>query len=182
MLKRMLLVPILAMFFSFTSVAFAADSTIGFQFRIPFQATADKNVGNVNGQSVLLTFFLDQETEIGILNETVNLKDKSAAPSVTDYEVTALRVSKNILASGPAPVYVGIDLGNINVSNNGVTVGASTMADVFGGVKLLMSKGKVASFLGVELGYRIAKPALTGTTLISSMGGAMLNLSAGLNF
>lgn len=182
MLKRILLVPIIAMFFSFTSAAFAAENTIGFQFRIPFQATADKNVGNVNGQSTLLTFFLDQETEIGILSETVNLKDKSAAPSVTDYEVTALRVSKNILASGPAPVYVGMDLGNINVSNNGATVGASTMADVFGGVKLLMSKGKVASFLDVELGYRIAKPALTGTTLISSMGGTMLNLSAGLNF
>lgn len=182
MLKRMLLVPIIALFVSFTSEAFAAENTLGFQFRLPFQATADKNVGNVNGQSVLLTFFLDQETELGILTETVNLKDKSAAPSVTDYEVTALRISKNILTAGPTPVFVGMDLGNINVSNNGATVGASTMADVFGGVKLLMSKGKVSSFLGVELGYRIAKPALAGTTTITNMGGTMLNLSVGLNF
>lgn len=182
MLKKVLVVPMIALFATFTSVASAAENIIGFQFRIPFQATADKNVGNVNGQSTLLTFFLDPETEIGILSETVNLKDKSGAPSVTDYEVTALRISKNLLTSGPAPVYIGMDLGNINVSNNGATVGASTMADVFGGVKLLMSKGKVASFLGVELGYRIAKPALTGTTAITSLGGTMLNLSAGLNF
>lgn len=182
MLKKTGLATSFAVLASFASAVFAADSTIGFQFRVPFQATADKNVGNVNGQSILLSFFLDQETEVGILNETVNLKDKSVAPAVTGYDVTAIRISKNILTAGTSPVYVGLDLGNINVLGAAGSVGASTMADVFGGIKLLTSKGKVASFIGVELGYRMAKPALTGTSSITNMGGAMLNLSAGLNF
>ena len=184
MLKRILLVPIIALF-SFTSTAFSAENTLGFQFRIPFQATADKNVGNVNGQSTLLTFFLDQETEVGVLNEVINLRDKTpgGAGPVASYDVTALRISKNVIISGPAPVYVGMDVGNISVTSAaGVTLGASTMADLFGGVRLLTSKGKVSSFLGIELGYRIAKPALPAATVISSLGGTMLNLSVGLNF
>lgn len=185
MLKKIAFASSLTLLASFATSAFAADNTIGFQFRIPFQATADKNVGNVYGQSILLTFFMDQETEVGILNETINLKDKSVAPAVpvvTGYEVNAIRISKNVLTAGSSPVYVGLDLGNINVFGGAVSVGASTMADVFGGVKLLTSKGKVASFIGVELGYRMAKPTLTGTSSITDMGGAMLNLSAGLNF
>lgn len=181
MLKRILLVPMIAMFASFTSVAFAADNTIGFQFRVPFQATADKNVGSVNGQSTIVSFFLDQDTEVGVLNEVINLKDKSAGGTAAGYDVTAIRISKN-MASGAAPVYVGMDIGSINVTTAaGASLGASTMADIFGGVRLLMSKGKVSSFLGAEIGYRIAKPALAGT-LIESVGGTMMNLSVGLNF
>jgi hypothetical protein len=184
MLKKLALVSGVAILASFTSSVFAAENLIGFQFRVPFQATADSKVGNASGQSIVLSFFLDQDTEIGILSETAALRDKTAPGGgivpVTGYQVTALRISKNV-SSVPVPVYIGMHLGNMNVMNATGSSGASTMADVFGGVRLLTSKGKVASFLGVELDYRIAKPALTGTA-ISDMGGLMLNFSAGLTF
>lgn len=182
MLKKFTFIFCFAVLASYTTSVFAADNTIGFQFRVPFQATSDHNIGNVNGRSIVLSFFLDQETEIGILSETANLLDKTpGAGSVTGYDVTALRIAKNI-STGPVPVYVGMHLGNMNAQNGTGSSGASTMADIFAGVRLLTSKGKVASFLGVELDYRIAKPALTGGTAIKDMGGMMLNLSAGLNF
>ena len=185
MFKKIALASSFVLFASFTSAALAQDSTLGFQFRVPFQATTSGNVGNVNGQSTVLSFFLDQETEVGILNETVGLRDKTTpAPGapVTGYDITALRVAKNLPVPGPIPVYAGLHLGNMNVMSGGVSIGSGSVADIFGGVRLLTSKGRTASYLGAELDYRIAKPSLLGGTNITNLGGMMLNLSAGLNF
>lgn len=165
---------------SFASTASASDNSLGFQFRVPFTVTSDANIKNANANSILLSFSMDQDTEVGMLSEQYSFKDASAGGTATGYEVNALRVSKN-LSLGPVPVYVGLDLGQMNVLAAAGSLGATSMADLFGGVKLLSSKGRVTSFLGVEVAYRMAKAELAGTG-IKNYGGVGLNLSAGLNF
>jgi hypothetical protein len=180
MIKRIALVSSVVMFTSFTSTAFAADSTLGFQFRVPFTVTTDANIKNSSANSILLSFFVDQDTEIGILSEHYAFTDTTGGLAVAaSYDVNALRVSKN-LAIAPIPVYVGLDLGQMSILV-GTVPGATPMADLFGGVKLLSSKGKVTSFLGVEVAYRMARAELAGTG-IRNYGGVGLNLSAGVNF
>lgn len=180
MFKKIALVSTVTVLASFTSTASAADNAIGFQFRVPFTVSTDSNIKNSNANSILLSFFMDQETEVGILSEQYTFKDNSAGGTATGMDVNALRVSKN-LAIGPIPVYVGLDLGQMNVLSAAGSLGSTNMADLFGGIKLLSSKGKVTSFLGVEVAYRMAKAELAGTG-IKNYGGLGLNLSAGLNF
>lgn len=169
-----------AVFATLTSTAFAAETAVGFQFRVPFTVSTDTNIKNANANSILLSFSMDQDTEVGMLSEHYAFKDNSAGGTATGYEVNALRVSKN-LAVGAAPVYAGLDLGQMNILTAAGSLGATNMADIFGGVKLLTSKGRVTSFLGVEVAYRMAKAELAGTG-IKNYGGLGVNLSAGLNF
>lgn len=177
MFKKIALASSIA-FVSFASSASAADS-IGFQFRVPFAISTDSNIKNSSANSFLLSFSLDQDTEAGILTENYAIKDGSAGGTVTGFDVNALRISKNLVAG--IPVYVGMDLGKMNIRSAGASLGAISMADVFGGVRLLSSKGKVNSFLAVEMAYRLAKTEITGTD-IKDFGGVGLNLSAGVNF
>lgn len=182
MIKKLILASSIALCTLSATAAIAADS-VGFQFRVPFAITTDSNIKNSSANSLLISFFLDQDTEAGILTENYALKDDSGAGSlIGGFDVNALRISKNLATGGP--VYVGMDLGKMNVRNAaGTSVGAISMADIFGGVRLLSTKGKVTSFLGVELAYRMAN-ADFGTTVskINNFGGVGLNLSAGVNF
>lgn len=180
MFKKVALVSSAAVLASFSFAAAAADNAVGFQFRVPFTVSTDANIKNSNANSILLSFSMDQDTEVGILSEQYTFKDNSVGGTATGFDVNALRVSKN-LAIGPVPVYIGLDLGQMNVLAAAGSLGSANMADLFGGVKLLSSKGKVTSFLGVEVAYRMAKAELAGTG-IKNYGGLGLNLSAGLNF
>lgn len=172
MRKNLIVVSLVALFVSFAAVSFAE---VGFQFRVPFQATANKSdLKDVSGISTLLTFDIDPGTTVGVLNEQEAFTDGSTAGLKGTFNVTAVRFSKKVAE----PIYVGLDLGNIS----GSVVG-KPMADVFGGVNLLSSKGKVVSYLNVELLYRFAKTTstLAGSTL-DDFGGTQLSFGAGINF
>lgn len=168
MRKIMPVVTMIAVFVSFTALAYAE---VGFQFRIPFQVVQKKQLKDVGGQASLLTFDLDAGTNVGILNEHIDFTDNGgAAPAAGTYDFTALRITKSLVD----PVYLGLDLGTANCGAVNKNV-----ADVFGGVKLLASKGKINSFLNVELLYRFMKVTVGNVTDFS---GVMLNVGAGINF
>lgn len=163
----------------------AKADNVGFQYRIPFSVSADKNIKNSSARSFLLSFFLDQETEAGLLTESYAFSDGTSpapATAVRAYNVNALRISKNISTS--VPVYIGLDVGNLTIRSATADLGSISMGDIFGGVKLLTSKGKITSFLAVELNYRIAKSDIgsAGGSEISDFGGSSISLSVGANF
>ncbi len=168
MRKVLIVATVIAVFVSFTGAAFAE---IGFEFRVPFQVVGKKDMKDVSGQATLLQFDLDGGTKVGILNEHIDYTDKLLAASFS-YDITAIRISKTIVE----PVTVGLDMGGLQCGN-----ATKNIADIFGGVKLLASKGKITSYFNVELLYRFAKftPNANGVTDLS---GAMLNFGAGLNF
>lgn len=182
MIKKLILASSIAVCTLSATAAIAADS-VGFQFRVPFAVTSDSNIKSSSANSLLISFFLDQDTEAGILTENYAIKDGTTpgTANITGYDVNALRISKNLTTAGP--VYVGMDLGKMSVRTGTTSAGSISMADIFGGVRLLSTKNKITSFLGVELAYRMAT-ADFGTTVsgIKDFGGVGLNLSAGVNF
>lgn len=147
-------------------VATPAMAEVGFQFRVPFQVTHSKDLNKATGTATLLTFDIDSATTVGILNE--NSTYTSAAAVASTLNLNALRIQKNVTDM----VNVGMDFGNVVA-----TSGNGTAADIFGGAKLLSSKGsKVASYLTAEVLYRFAK------TPTENLGGVQLSLAAGVNF
>lgn len=160
----------------FLSLATVSFAEVGIQFKVPYQGTAndgDLKTG-ASGTSTLLTFDLDAGTTVGILNENINFTDTGGAADVTgDYTVNAIRVTKAVVD----PVYVGIDLGGASGDVKG------TVGDVLGGVKLLSSKGKITSFLNVELLYRLMRvDAPIAGGVADDFGGVFLSVGAGVTF
>ncbi|MBM2838292.1 MAG: hypothetical protein HW415_917 [Deltaproteobacteria bacterium] len=181
MRKNLIVVSLVALFVSFAAVSFAE---VGIQFRVPYQGLANKSdvKSGASGSSVLLTFDLDAGTTVGILTEQINYIEKPAAGGADvagRYNVNAIRITKAI----SEPVYVGIDLGTASFSGPASAQQAS-LADILGGVKLLSSKGKITSYLNVEVAYRLlttsAAPTIGGG--VTDFGGAFVSLGAGLTF
>lgn len=174
MRKNLIVVSLVALFVSFAAVSFAE---VGIQFRVPYQGFANKSEvkSGSTGTSLLLTFDIDPGTTVGILTEQINFTEKiGAADTAGKYNVNAIRVSKAV----SEPVYIGIDLGTANFATQ-----QAPLADILGGVKLLSSKGKVTSYLNVEVAYRLlttaAAPNAGGVT---DFGGAFVSLGTGLTF
>lgn len=181
MRKNLLVVSLVALFVSFASASFAE---VGVQFRVPYQGTAnDSSVkSGASGSSVLITFDIDAGTTVGILTEQINYTEKVGAADIANrYNVNAIRVTKAI----SEPVYVGIGLGSANFAAAGAgTAQQAPLADIVGGVKLLSSKGKITSFLNVELAYRLLRTAATPSSAagVTDFGGTFVSLGAGVNF
>jgi len=179
MRKNLLVVSLVALFVSFASASFAE---VGFQFRVPYQGTANDSAlkSGASGSSVLLTFDIDPSTTIGILSEQINFTEKVGNADVAGkYNVNAIRVIKTVVD----PIYIGIDLGSANFDGFAADPQAS-LADVLGGVKLLSSKGKVTSFLNFELAYRFLKAPASPSVANGNtdFGGAFVSLGAGVTF
>lgn len=181
MRKNLLVVSLVALFVSFAAVSFAE---VGIQFRVPYQGvTSNSDVkSGASGSSVLLTFDIDPSTTVGLLSEQINYteKPKAGGADVADkYTVNAIRVSKAI----SEPVYVGIDLGTASFGGV-VSAQQAPLADILGGVKLLSSKGKITSYLSVEVAYRLLTTSVAPTIAGGStnFGGAFVSLGAGLTF
>ena len=177
MRKNLIVVSLVALFVSFAAVSFAE---VGIQFRVPYQGvTSNSDIkSGSSGTSVLLTFDIDPSTTVGILSEQINYTEKPAAGGADvagKYNVNAIRVSKAI----SEPVYVGIDLGTANFAAT-----QAPLADILGGVKFLSSKGKITSYLNVEVAYRLlttsAAPTIAGGA--TNFGGAFVTLGAGIIF
>lgn len=179
MRKNLYVGSLVALFVSLASVSFAE---VGVQFRVPYQATA--NEGNVktggSGSSVMLTFDIDSTTTVGILNEQINFSESVAGANVTGrYNVNALRVAKLV----SDPIYVGVNLGSANFTGAGGLTPQTTLADVFGGLKLMSSKGKVTSSLNFEVTYRFLKAATAANAGgATDFGGTLVSLGAGVTF
>ena len=181
MRKNLLVVSLVALFVSFAAVSFAE---VGIQFRVPYQGvTSNSDIkSGSSGTSVLLTFDIDPSTTVGILSEQINYTEKPAAGGADvagKYNVNAIRVSKAI----SEPVFVGIDLGTASFAGP-VSAQQAPLADILGGVKFLSSKGKITSYLNVEVAYRLlttsAAPTIAGGA--TNFGGAFVTLGAGLIF
>lgn len=174
MRKNLIVVSLVALFVSFAAVSFAE---VGIQFRVPYQGMANKSElkSGSTGSSVLLTFDIDAGTTVGILTEQINFTEKiGAADTAGKYTVNAIRVSKAV----SEPVYVGLDLGTANFAAT-----QAPLADILGGVKLMASKGKITSYLSVEVAYRLlTAPAAPNAGGVTDFGGTFVTLGAGLTF
>ncbi|MEQ1533398.1 MAG: hypothetical protein HOO97_09865 [Sideroxydans sp.] len=171
MKKNILLVSMLA---ATSMMATEAMAEVGFQFRIPFQVTKSAAFSKSTGTATLLTFDVDAGTTVGILNENIAFTDTTGGGAVpATLSFNGLRVQKNLMDV----VNVGMDFGNVTSS----VTGSGNAADIFGGAKLLSSKGgKIGSYLNAELLYRVAKT--TGAGGETNFGGVQLSLAAGVNF
>ncbi len=151
-----------------------AFADTGIQLRVPYQGVTNDGAlkGGASGSGVLLSFGLDAGTTVGLLSEMINFTDNNVAGT---YNVNAIRISKDILD----PLFVAVDLGS--AAN---AVRQATLADVAFGAHLLGSKGKVNSYLNVEVLYRILNPGasfVAGGTA-TNYGGVSLVIGAGLSF
>ncbi len=156
-----------------------ANAEAGIELRVPYQAvTTDNKInGGASGTSVLLFFGLDAGTEVGLLSEHINFVDRTVAGAtvIGSYDVTAIRISKSIID----PMFIAIDLGSATSATT-----QATLADVVFGGKLLASKGKLNSFLNLELSYRVLNPgvSMVATGTATNYSGLFLSLGAGISF
>jgi len=162
-------------------IATEAMAEVGFQFRVPFNITKSSTVTVPSGTGFLLSFDVDSATTVGVLNENWTYTDTKGGTAAAAYAITAVRMQKNI----SDVVNAGLDVGTTTQMTQAgglLAGGTGTMVDVFGGAKLLSSKGgKISSYLNAELMYRIARTGVT-TGNDPNLGGVQLSIAAGANF
>jgi len=164
-----------------------AFAEVGIQLRVPYQgSTSDgKLASGASGTGVLIFFALDSTTSVGLLSEQISFTEKnigSTADLTSNYNVNAIRISKNITdptASGIDQYFAAVDIGN---GQNAVA--NAPLADIVLGVHMMGTKGKMTSFFGGELMYRLFNP---GKTMVAgggatNYGGVGLCISAGFAF
>lgn len=159
------------------SVPLTAMADVHFEFGIPFQVTKKASLGSFTGYSTALLLDVDSGTALGIFGEEQNYSDRSAAVGVpATSSVFGFRIQKAVTDI----VNVGMDLAEITtVSGTAANSGTGNLADFFGNVKLLSTKGKINSYLSAEMKYRTAK---TSGAAANDFSGLQLALGAGLNF
>ena len=173
MRKGMLVATMVAIFVACTSLAFAEGSS---QFRLPMQVTRSAELKDINGQGYLLTFDLANNMSVGILSENIDFVNNTI-PLHDIYSIYAFRISKTLAE----PITVGVDFGTAHCGVGNTEV-YKNVADIFGGVKLLTSRGgKITTFLNVELLYRFLKTDQFSAG-VKDFSGTMVNVGAGINF
>lgn len=154
---------LLSMFVAATSVATSAFADVHFEFGVPIQVTKKGTFKSSSGYSSSLLVDIDSSTALGLYGE-----DQSFTGGTVS--VTAFRFQKAVTDT----VNVGLNLGEATTTVNAADTG--NLADIYGNVKLLSTKGKLNSYLNAELKYRTAKLPTT------DMSGLQFMLGAGLNF
>ena len=165
-----------------------ASAEVGFEFRVPFQTNNKSSMSNYAATSSLLKFDLDEGTYVGLLNEGGGYTDNGSTTTTTKAVSTtlqALRIAKKTMDfADKTSLFVGLDLGN--VSSNGIAFSNAPVADIFGEIKLLSSKGKVTSYMSAELLYRVANVSpLSATSTVyplTDIGGVQAVIGAGIGF
>jgi len=166
--------------------AAAEQLGVGIQFRESFQATHQAPInGGTSGTGVLLSFALDNTTQVGYLAETFNTKEATTTVGTSiasSWNVSAIRIAKSVAVDNP--LYLALDMGT--ATGTSATSSAAVADIVFGGKWTGSVSSKANSYFNAEVLYRNLNPGASfasGTTGTgSNYSGVIVVFGAGIAF